>query len=289
MPDTPQGLVVSTAFGAAATHANIARVYDAVLGGKDNFEVDRQAAAALERVLPHQSAAAWANRRWLQRVVRYLAGTVGVDQFLDIGAGLPIVGNTHEVAQQQNPQATVVYVDNDPICIIHGRALLEHNEQTHFVQSDMTVPEKLLNDSDVQKYVDFERPIGLLLCGILHHIPDTLDPQGLALEYISKLPAGSYVAITHFWDPAEEDVRLHEAALAQQEVLTDKSRLASGWYRTRAEIAGLFGSLDIIEPGIVELDDWWPTGPPHGRREDAARLLLGGVGRKAMANQPAGR
>jgi hypothetical protein len=268
--------------GVDTTRASIARVYDATLGGKDNYEVDRYVRDKVAEVAPRQSDVARMNRRWLHRVVRYLAGTVGIDQFLDIGAGLPTVGNTHEIAQQQNPQARVVYVDNDPVCNIHGRVLLERNEFTHFVPADLTAPKTLLSHSDVTRHLDLTRPLALILCGILHHVDDDLDPAGIMRQYIDALPAGSYVAITHFYDPDDCD-EAHEMARELERRFTEMG-LGSGWYRTREQIASYFGDLELIEPGLVELDDWWPMGPAIRPRLTEERLLLGGVGRKSFRN-----
>ncbi len=268
---------VRTPVGVDIQRASIARVYDATLGGKDNYHVDRVVRDKVAEIAPRQSDVARMNRQWLHRVVRYLSGQVGVDQFLDIGAGLPTVGNTHEIAQQHNPTATVVYADNDPVCNIHGRALLEHNEYTHFVPADLTEPDTLLAHPGTV-HLDLARPLALILCGILHHVDDALDPAGIVRRYIDALPVGSYVAITHFWDPAD-GTEAHDMALELQNRFINAG-LGSGWYRTREQIASYFGDLELLEPGLVELDDWWPMGPAIERRCTEKRLLLGGVGRK---------
>ncbi|GAA5107858.1 SAM-dependent methyltransferase [Nocardia iowensis] len=279
MSDTAPQTGVRAPVGVDITRASIARVYDATLGGKDNYPVDRYVVDKVAEVAPRQSDVARMNRRWLHRAVRYLAGTVGIDQFLDVGAGLPTVGNTHEIVQQQNPEAQVVYVDNDPVCNVHGRVLLERNEYTHFVPADLTEPNTLLTHPEVTPHLDLTRPLALILCGILHHVDDDLDPAGIMRQYIDALPAGSFVAITHFWDPADGS-EAHEMAVELQRRFTTLG-LGSGWYRTRDEIASFFGDLELIEPGLVELDDWWPMGPALRPRLTEERLLLGGVGRKS--------
>ncbi|MEU7629194.1 SAM-dependent methyltransferase [Nocardia sp. NPDC049220] len=281
MPDPafPPRTGVRVPVGVDTTRASIARVYDASLGGKDNFEIDRCVLTKLLEVAPGQGAVSRMNREWLHRVVRYLAGTVGIDQFLDIGAGLPTTTNTHEIAQQQNPEARVTYVDNDPVCDIHGRALLERNEYTRFVMADLTEPNTLLNHLEVTRNLDLTRPLALILCGILHHVDDALDPVGIMRHYIDALPPGSYVAITHFWDPAD-DSDAHDMAIELQRRFLDMG-LGSGWYRTREQIAAAFGDLDLVEPGLVELDDWWPTGPRLRPRLTEERLMLGGLGYKS--------
>ncbi|PSK96072.1 S-adenosyl methyltransferase [Haloactinopolyspora alba] len=253
-------------------------MYDATLGGKDNYEIDREVVQRVAEAAPRQSDVARMNRRWLIRVVTYLAGQAGIDQFLDVGAGLPTVENTHEVAQQRNPDAHVVYVDNDPVCNVYGRALLEENLYTHFVAADLTEPDTLLAHDDVRRHLDLTRPIALILCGILHHVDDDLDPAGIMQRYIDGLPSGSYVGITHFWDPADGS-EAHKLAKELEHRFTALG-LGSGWYRTRDEIASYFGDLEMLEPGLVELDDWWPSGPQLRERFTEERLLLGGVGRK---------
>ncbi|NEW56682.1 hypothetical protein GV794_13600 [Nocardia cyriacigeorgica] len=264
--------------GVDTTRASIARVYDVSLGGKDNYDVDRAAFDQILKAAPRQRDVSKMNRRWLHRATRYMAGTAGIDQFLDIGAGLPTVGNTHEIAQSQNPQATVVYVDNDPVCNAHGRVLLEQNEYTHFVPADLTQPNTLLQDDEVTKHLDMTRPIGLILCGILHHVDDELDPAGIVRQYIDALPAGSYVGITHFWNP-NDGSELADLAVRLQHQFTEMG-LGSGWYRTKEEVAGYFGDLEMVEPGVVELEQWWPMGPPVREPFPEERLMIGGVGRK---------
>ncbi len=261
--------------GVDTRRASIARVYDYSLGGKDNYDVDRSAFEQILQVAPRQRDVSKMNRRWLHRVTRYLAGTVGIDQFLDIGAGLPTVGNTHEIAQSQNPEATVVYVYNDPVCNAHGRVLLETNDYVRFVFADLTDPEALLANPDVQARIDFGRPVGLILCGILHHADDALEPAAIMGRYIDALPSGSYVAITHFWNPNDGSDRADLAVRLQRQFV--EMGLGSGWYRTREQINSYFGGLELIEPGLVELDDWWPMGPPVRERFPEERLMLGGV------------
>jgi S-adenosyl methyltransferase len=265
--------------GVDPTRASIARVYDATLGGKDNYAVDREVVRKIEEVAPGQSDVARMNRRWLVRVVRYLAGPdAGIDQFLDVGSGLPTLENTHDVAQRRNPEARVVYVDNDPVCNAYGRALLEANEHTHFVAADLTEPRTLLAHPDVTTYLDLTQPVALILCGILHHVDDELDPVGIMSKYIDALPSGSFVAITSFWNPDDKSDASRMAKELERRFTT--LGLGSGWYRTRDEIAAFFCGLPFVAPGLVELDDWWPAGPPLRPRPTEERLLLGGVARK---------
>ncbi|MEU5846346.1 SAM-dependent methyltransferase [Saccharopolyspora shandongensis] len=261
------------------TKATIARVYDASLGGKDNYEVDRQVWRRIQEAAPHQGEVSKMNRHWLVRVVRYLADEVGIDQFLDLGSGLPTVQNTHQVAQHNNREARVVYVDNDPVCSAHGRALLEENAYTHFVMADLTRPAELLGTPQIMRRLDLEQPLVLMQCGTLHHVSDDEDPAGIMRQYIDALASGSYVALTHFWDPCEEDAELHEQARSLEHSLT-KLGLGTGWWRRREQIQELFGDLEMVSPGLVELDSWWPSGPLMRERYPEEHLILGGVGRK---------
>jgi hypothetical protein len=264
--------------GADSTRPSTARVYDYSLGGKDNYEVDRAAFDQVWRVAPRQGDVSRMNRCWLHRVVRYLAGQAGVDQFLDIGAGLPTALNTHQLAQLENRRVRVVYVDNDPLCAAHGRAMLAQNALTHFVCGDLLENGTLLENRDVLGYLELDRPLGLIVCGLLHHLNDALDPVEVMRKYIERLPRRSYVAISHFWDPAEEDPELHRLAVRLERAFVEGG-LGSGWYRTREQITACFGGLELLEPGLVRLDEWWPGGPALQARPREA-LMLGGVGYK---------
>ncbi|WP_280479485.1 SAM-dependent methyltransferase [Nocardia cyriacigeorgica] len=268
--------------GVDTSRASIARVYDYSLGGKDNYDVDRAAFEQILRVAPRQRDVSKMNRRWLHRVARYLAGVAGIDQFLDIGAGLPTACNTHEIVQEQNPCATVVYVDNDPVCIAHGQAMLARNDYTRFVPADLTKPDTVLGNDEVTRYLDFDRPLGLILCGILHHVDDELDPVGIMRRYIDALPPGSYVAITHFWNP-NDGSDLADLAVRLQRQFVEMG-LGSGWYRTREQLMSYFGGLELIKPGLVALEEWWPMGPPVRERFPEERLMLGGVAIKKSSS-----
>lgn len=265
--------------GPDAGKASIARVYDMFLGGKDNFAVDREVYEAIQAVSPHGDDVARSIRRWLIRVVRHLAGfEVGVDQFLDIGSGLPTVDNTHEVAQRHNPDATVVYVDNDATVAAYGRALMEENDHTHFATSDLRDPAALLATPQVAK-LDFSQPMVLIQCATLHHVDDDADPAAFMRRYVDALPSGSYLAISHWWDPCEELPEGHRMA-RELEQRWRESSMATGRYRTREEITELFGGLELVEPGLVELNDWWPDGPQMREPSLVERLILGGIAYK---------
>lgn len=265
--------------GIDPSRPSIARVYDYALGGKDWLEIDRQVYEHFKKVVPHQDDVGAANRRWLERVVRYLTRDIGIKQVLDLGSGLPTQKNTHEIAQEFDPEVPVVYVDNDPVCVAHGRRLLEANEFTHFLDLDLTEPAQVMDDPEVNRYLDLDRPLVLMQCGTLHHIDDDGDPAGIMREYIRRLPAGSYVMISHFFDPQEENPELHDLARRAERALKDEG-LGTGRWRSRDELTALFGDLELMAPGLVELDDWWPGGPALRTRWPDEHLILGGVGRK---------
>jgi SAM-dependent methyltransferase len=258
------------------TKASIARVYDAFLNGKDNYEVDREVFRRIQQVAPEATQWTWDHRNFLVRVTRFIAGQTGITQFLDCGSGLPTAENTHHVAQRIQPDARVVYVDNDPTVIAHGRALLVENEQTFFSAADIFQPREVLNDEVVRKHLDFSEPIALFQLGTLHHYNGERSPQSIMAEYIDALPSGSYVAISHFLDPENEYTEL--ARRLEQIFL--HSPMGSGRFRTRTEIEAMLPGLELVEPGLVRCVDWWPDGPRIKPLEPAQHCIVGGVGRK---------
>jgi hypothetical protein len=229
---------------------SIARVYDYALGGKDWFEIDRYVYDHLKNVVPHQDDVRATNRRWLERVVRYLTRDVGIGQILDLGSGLPTQQNTHQIAQELDAEVVVVYVDNDPVCVARGRELLQTNERTHFLDLDLTQPARVLEDPAVNRYLDLDQPLLLMQCATLHHVDDDGDPAGLMREYIRRLPAGSYVMISHFFDPGEEDQQLHNLARQAERALKEEG-LGTGRWRTREELQPFFEGLELVPLG------WW--------------------------------
>ncbi len=266
-----------TPFSLDTTKASIARVYDAALGGKDNYEVDREVVRQLAQLVPDIHQYAWDERNFLIRVTRFLAGEVGITQFLDCGSGLPTAENTHQVAQRIQPEARVVYIDNDPVVISHGRALLVENDQTHFSPADLLEPRQVLNDEIVRKHLDFSEPIALYQLGTLCHYDGERSPQNIMAEYIDALPSGSYVAICHFFDP-ETPPELSELARKMEQVFAQSP--LGGVFRTRAEIEGMLSGLELVEPGLVLCADWWPDGPRIRPLAPAQHTLVGAVGRK---------
>lgn len=250
-----------------------ARVYDVMLNGKDNFDVDRQVAEASLAVMPELKQIAIYNRQILHRVVRLLAAEEGVTQFLDFGSGLPTARNTHEVAQEANPDARVLYVDIDPIVLAHGRAILAKDGNTRVVTADLRNPAEVLDHPDTRALLDLDQPVCVMLCGILHHLLDEEDPQGIVDTLRAAVPSGSYFFITNFTrlGDAPESAELERVLLSQ---------LGTGRVRTPEELARFFDGLELLTPGLVPLPLWRPDEPVADAGSVAARFMTGGVGRK---------
>jgi SAM-dependent methyltransferase len=250
---------------------SIARAYDAVLGGKDNYEIDRAVAEELFKVMPEIGDLAWFNRAILGRGVRYLAAEAGIRQFLDLGSGLPTVENTHQVAQRHAPDARVVYVDIDPIVLAHGRALLVENNHTTVVTADLRDPEDIINSPEVRTQVDFSKPVGVMLVGMLHHMHDDEDPRGIVDAYMSAVPSGSYLFLTHFCRSGSDAAALEETFL---------QFLGTGRFRTNEEIERYFDGLELVDPGLVYLPEWRPDALLTYPLTIGQRLMVGGIARK---------
>ncbi|WP_055588576.1 SAM-dependent methyltransferase [Streptacidiphilus griseoplanus] len=249
---------------------SIARVYDAMLGGKDNFAVDREVAERIRKVLPITREGAWEHREALARGVRYLASQ-GIDQFLDLGSGLPTAQNTHQVAQAACPGAHVVYVDNDPMVLAHGRALLAGDDCTEVVTADLREPEDVLSRPEVRRLIDLDRPLGLLMVGVVHHLADDEDPAGLVKRYLDATAPGSHLFLTHFRSQPPTTDALERVFL---------SMLGSGRFRTQEEIEALFGDLEMVDPGVVALPLWRPDATTKSS-DGHSELIAAGAGRKA--------
>jgi O-methyltransferase involved in polyketide biosynthesis len=231
-----------------------ARMYDYLLGGKDHFAADRETAEKAIQAIPTGRTAARENRAFLGRAVRYLAAEAGIRQFLDIGTGLPSVGNVHEVAQAAAPQCRVVYVDNDPIVLAHARALLTGTPpgRTAYVEADLREPEKILTHQATRQTLDFGQPLALMLVGILHFVPDEADPAKIMATLLDALPPGSYLAASHGaleYNP--------EGAAAWTRTYQDSG--VPFQLRTADEFADLaFRGLEMAEPGLVVVSEWRP-------------------------------
>ncbi|MFS1298650.1 SAM-dependent methyltransferase [Streptosporangium longisporum] len=231
---------------------SVARIYDYLLGGKDNFVSDRTAAERLLEITPNAKEGVRANRRFLRRAVRFMT-EAGVRQFLDIGAGLPTQENVHQVALGLAPDSRVVYIDNDPIVLAHGRALLADNGQTIVLNGDLRAPLAVLDDPEVNAHIDFDRPVGLLMLAVLHFIPENDVAERIVTTLRDRLAPGSCVAISHlsFGDLPEDKVREGRA-------LYTKTSAGSATPRSHEEIMRFFDGFDLVEPGLVSTDDWRP-------------------------------
>ncbi|MFE2245387.1 SAM-dependent methyltransferase [Streptomyces lavendulae] len=260
------------------TKPSIARVYDAFLGGTDNYEVDREVVRGVRKAAPEAADLAIENRAFLIRVCRFLSSRTGISQYLDCGSGLPTAENTHQVVQRADPGARVVYVDNDPLVLAHGHALLDGNESAVITAGDIFEPERLLGNELVRSHLDWDEPIALLHMGTLHHYngEDTRPRKDIVRAYLDALPSGSYVAISHFLDPEDE----YSATARKMEDMFLHSMMGSGTFSTRAELEELFNGLDLVPPGLVRCADWRPDGPRLEPLNAAQRCIAGGVAHK---------
>lgn len=258
------------------TKASVARVYDAFLNGKDNYEIDREVLRRIQQVAPEATQLGWDNREFLIRVSRFLASQTGITQYLDCGSGLPTAENTHQVVQRIQPEATVVYVDNDPVVLAHGRALLEENDQTHLIGADIFTPSEVLENEVVRKNLDFSRPIALYQCGTMHHYTGERYAE-IMQEFIEALPSGSYVALSHFFDPEDDE---YSPLARKMEEIFIHSPMGSGAFRTRDQIMSMLQGLELVDPGLVICAEWWPDGPRVKPLPPVSYTIVGAVGRK---------
>jgi hypothetical protein len=239
------------------TVANQARIYDYLLGGKDNYEADRAAVDAVLKIAPELAFTARENRAFLGRAVRYLAADVGIRQFLDIGTGIPTAGNTHQVAQAVAPESRVVYVDYDPIVLAHARALLTSHEAgaTEYIDADLRDTGTIL--SQAARLLDFTQPVAVTMLMLLHVIPDSDGPQAIVAKVMEAMPSGSYLALSHLGS----DLLDQEAKQGFDNIVR---RSAQQQYigRSRAEMMRFFAGLDLVEPGLVRVEEWNPDPGP---------------------------
>jgi SAM-dependent methyltransferase len=253
-----------------------ARIYDYLLGGSHNFAVDRDLAEQMLAATPEARQAAHANRAFLRRAIDYLTAA-GIRQFIDLGSGIPTVGNVHEAARRVAPDARVVYVDHDPVAVSHSREIVAGDTQVAVVQADIRAPETVVNHPQVRALLDFDRPIGVLMVAVLHFVPDDGEPGRIIADVMAAVPPGSYLVIS-------------QIGVARRP-LTPEQRAATARYsmanpialRTRAQVAAFFAGLDLIEPGVVDSSHWRPESdtPP-----DPAETVLpshAGVARKPGA------
>jgi len=251
--------------------AHQARIYDYLLGGKDNYAADRAAAEAVLTIYPDMAFTARANRAFLGRAVRYLAGEAGIRQFLDIGTGIPTAGNTHQVAQEIAPESRVVYVDYDPIVLAHARALLTSNDAgaTDYIDADVRDTGTILRQA--AKLLDFTRPVAVTLLAILHVIPDSDNPHEIVATLMDAVPAGSHLAISQ---PGSD--LLSREMVDDLENVADRMMRQQIAYRSREQVARFFDGTDLVAPGLVPVGEWRPEpGSPAGKS-----ALWCAVGRK---------
>jgi SAM-dependent methyltransferase len=250
------------------TRPSPARVWDYFLGGKDNFAVDRQVAEMVFARAPDMRLTAQANRRFLERTVRFLAES-GIRQFIDLGTGIPTSPNVHEVARTVYPSARVIYVDFDPLVVVHARALLATAAGVAAIQGDIRWPERILDDAELRTLIDFDEPVGVLFISVLPFVTDEEDPARVVGAFRERMATGSYLVISHA--SAHSD----PTAMAQAEAAfaNSSTRIIP---RSHTEILRLFDGFELVEPGLVDIERWRSEtgGPPTKLRAE------GGVGRK---------
>jgi hypothetical protein len=254
------------------TKAHQARSYDYLLGGKDNYAADRAAVDEQVKMLPSLVFTMRANRAFLGRAVRYFAVEAGIRQFLDIGTGIPTAGNVHEVAQAIAPESRVVYVDYDPVVLAHARALLDSSEAgaTEYIDADLRDTGTIL--SQAADLLDFTKPVAVTLISILHALLDADDPHAIVAQIMDAVPSGSYLAISHFGQELLPPEML-EALLDS----TRRTSLQQYTSRTREQLARFFDGTDLVEPGLVPVEEWRPD--PGADGEDKS-LYWCAVGQK---------
>ncbi|MEU4658896.1 SAM-dependent methyltransferase [Streptomyces sp. NPDC023723] len=257
------------------TVPSVSRIYDFYLGGSHNFEVDREAARRAMEFMPGLPKVMQANRAFMRRAVRFAAAE-GITQFLDVGSGIPTFGNVHEVARRACPGARVVYVDHDPVAVAHSQAVLAGDAAADVVAADLRKPREILAAEQVERLIDLNRPVALLLVAILHFVDDEDDPYAAVAELSSALAPGSMLVLTH---AAYEHIPLPpERASGAVDVYKDiRNPLIM---RTREEIARFFEGYDMVEPGLVPMARWRPEEAPEGE-DPYAFSGFAGVGRTA--------
>jgi trans-aconitate methyltransferase len=245
-----------------------ARIYDYLLGGKDNYEVDRAAAEKVLAVAPDQRRLARANRSFALRAVGVVAGA-GVRQFIDLGTGIPTSPSVHEVAMRADPTARVVYVDHDPVVQAHNAAMLGSHSQVATIQADIRQPDTVLGDPDLMRLIDFTEPVGVLCVAVLHLVRDDERPAGILARFLDRMAPGSHLVVSQF--AADSD----PAGMAQLRAVADGTPVQT-YFRSTGEIRAFFGGLELLEPGLVSVDEWRPEGITAPTR----LKIVGGVGRK---------
>ena len=240
------------------TAPNAARMYDYMLGGYHNFAVDREYVERLELAFPGTRPVVYANRAFLGRAIRWLA-SVGIRQFLDLGSGIPTLGNVHEIAEEVASNARVMYVDIDPVAVAHARSMLPENQRVGVLQADLRRPAEIMDHPDVVKLLNFSEPTAVVLSSVLPFISDDDDPRGIITQFRDVLVSGSYIVVSHATQVAELTEAQESARRLYQRTPTP------GQFRSREQVAQLLTGLDLVEPGIVPVADWRPD-PGEGAK-----------------------
>lgn len=258
--------------GIDTTVPHPARVYDYWLGGKDNFAADRRAAVAGYEAFPGVLQSVQANRAFLARAVRQLVAEAGIRQFLDVGSGLPTARNTHEIAQEKAPESRIVYVDSDPVAVLHARVLLQSSPEgrTAFLQADARDPSSILERASAT--LDFSQPVAVLLLGVLHFLPDDDEVTALVARFKDATPPGSYLVISHLASDIEPEM------MAEFSRRMRENGVAQDAQRTREQVTALFAGFDLLDPGVVPVSRWRPDNEAEA---SAATALWGAVARKS--------
>jgi SAM-dependent methyltransferase len=259
--------------GIDVKRANIARVYDYLLGGSHNFLADQDLARSLAAVDPNVRAIARANRDFLGRAVRFLSAA-GVRQFLDIGSGIPTQGNVHEVAQQASPDVRVAYAEIDPVAVAHSKAILAGHQNTTVIQADLREAEKILADPAIGRLIDFSQPAGLLLVSVLPFVADAEDPWRVVATLRDALAPGSYLVLCHATDEGRP------AVMEAMDKVYKSGVPSKGGARSRADILRFFDGFDLVDPGLVYMSLWRPDAPAEVPGDPSQFWCLAGVGRK---------
>lgn len=246
-----------------------ARVYDYLLGGKDNFEPDRRIGDGLVVAVPDVQPLVRRNREFIHRAVRHLVGHEGIEQIIDVGTGIPTSPSVHQVAREINPNVRVAYVDNDPIVLAHDRALLSREHGVVTFLGDLTDPASILGHRSIRELIDFDRPVAVLFAAVFHFTTDEQDPHGVVAAYRERITPGSAVVISHL-------STRHRSGAAVEEFVRNYRTSAPLVFRSGAEIRELFDGFNLVEPGLVPLHEWRPDSdePP----EEGSTWVDAGVG-----------
>jgi hypothetical protein len=264
--------------GVDVTRPNNARVYDCLLGGTYNFPVDREVVARALQIMPDAPRGVMENRAFLRRAVRHLVEDIGIDQFLDLGSGFPNRGNVHQIAQELEPSTRVVYVDNDPMVVPHSAELLAGTDNVALATADLRRPGEVLAAPEVEKLIDFRRPVALTFFATLHHLNDHEDPVGVAARLRDAVPSGSYLALSHLHNPGDERPSDAEQAVTSEKLFNET--MGTGRWRFRDEIMACFGDWELIAPGLVPFSQWRPDSTTSRQQILTHHLFLCGVARK---------